>query len=364
MKSALLLVVLFTLWTATSDARVLRSEYESIRTLGMGNAFLGLVDDENALWYNPAGLARNKKFAFHVADLELGVDSVDTMNRFADAIFGGDFDDAVRTDIQYARMRVAPTFVFPNAAFSLYAREQAYLKIENLTGSEVDITSVGDLGAIVGAGLPVGPDLSFGASVRAFLRSSIDLTKTPAQLLADLGLVDPNDFLSAVYTQLENEQRYGFAIGLNAGALLRVPIKDKNVDWKIAATVENVAGTSFTSLDGFDAPDSLPMTFNLGTAFNYKLSKDSTFNILADWRDFLGDDFLFKHLHFGMEMNLKAFSIRAGYYQGSYTYGLSFRALPHTRIHFASYQWIDGDAPDAPGRRWYTVQAIIGFNPI
>src|SRR5688572_28227715 len=30
----------------------------SIRAMGMGGAFYGLSDDEGALWYNPAGLAR------------------------------------------------------------------------------------------------------------------------------------------------------------------------------------------------------------------------------------------------------------------------------------------------------------------
>lgn len=39
----------------------LPQEYVSPRALGMGNAFVGLADDYNAIFYNPAGLARLKQ---------------------------------------------------------------------------------------------------------------------------------------------------------------------------------------------------------------------------------------------------------------------------------------------------------------
>jgi hypothetical protein len=46
-------------------------EYVSPRALGMGNAFVGLADDYNAIFYNPAGLARLQQ-----AQVNLGVDAL------------------------------------------------------------------------------------------------------------------------------------------------------------------------------------------------------------------------------------------------------------------------------------------------
>src|SRR3990167_9522892 len=59
--SVVALVVLFQ-GMSVSFAEELPSLYRGIRPLGMGGAFLTVSDDENALFYNPAGLNDVKGF--------------------------------------------------------------------------------------------------------------------------------------------------------------------------------------------------------------------------------------------------------------------------------------------------------------
>ena len=52
-----LLLILFTLSLSAEEYNMI---YRGARPMGMGGAFTGVSDDENALFYNPAGLNRIK----------------------------------------------------------------------------------------------------------------------------------------------------------------------------------------------------------------------------------------------------------------------------------------------------------------
>ena len=103
----------------SAEARIRRVGFEGIRPLGMGNAFIALVDDQNVLWYNPAGLARVEGLHAHLMDYSLGVDSLDTLGRLSDSILSGDFDSNIRTDSQYTRLNFAPHVYY--ALFRFFA---------------------------------------------------------------------------------------------------------------------------------------------------------------------------------------------------------------------------------------------------
>ena len=45
---------------------LIRNPYEGVRPTGMGNAYIAISDDFNALWYNPAGLTKIKGFHFNL----------------------------------------------------------------------------------------------------------------------------------------------------------------------------------------------------------------------------------------------------------------------------------------------------------
>ncbi len=60
--AGLLLMLLCYVGTIKVHAEEFPSIYRGIRPLGMGNAFITVADDENTLFYNPAGLNDVKGF--------------------------------------------------------------------------------------------------------------------------------------------------------------------------------------------------------------------------------------------------------------------------------------------------------------
>ena len=237
------------------------------------------------------------------------------------------------------------------------------MDIQNLVSSNVDIVSNNDVGAIVAFGLPIGKMFSIGVSTRLFMRFAIDEFLTPAELLAKLGGIPSGDFLSAVFSVLEDDATQGYALGLNVGALATLPFTARNLKWTVGATIEDFANTKFTSLSG-TAPNTVNATVNMGTAFQYKLNRKQNLNLTFDWRDILGSDPLFKRLHLGLEMNFTGFSLRTGIYQGRPSAGISINALPHTRINFTTYGVELDDSIWTREDRWYLLQFIIGFTPL
>ncbi|MCB9253762.1 MAG: hypothetical protein H6617_03695 [Bdellovibrionaceae bacterium] len=357
MRKLLLILLLI---ATTAEARLRRTGFEAIRPLGMGNAFLALADDQNMLWYNPAALARVQGVHAHLLDLTLGVDSFDTLSRLLDSILEGNFDANIRTDIQYTRMNAANTFITPYFGVSLFADSATFMDLQNLSSEAVDILSKNDVGAIIGVGLPIGKNFSLGFSVRLFQRFGIDEYLTPLELLTKLGGIPSGDFLDAVFTVLQDDITTGYAFGVNLGALFTVPFTPKEMKWTIGATFDDFGNTSFTAFSGTNAPNTIPATLNFGTAFQYQLSRSNTLNLAFDWRDSLGSDPLFKRLHAGIEMRFPGVSLRAGVYQGRPTAGVSFEALPHTRINFTTYGVELGDSIWTREHRWFCLaQAIV-----
>ena len=60
MKRSMTLIALMVV-ASFAQARELPKFFEGVRPLGMGGAFTAVADDENALFYNPAGLARVRR---------------------------------------------------------------------------------------------------------------------------------------------------------------------------------------------------------------------------------------------------------------------------------------------------------------
>ena len=77
--SALILFLLPNL----ARAGELKWTHYGIRPLAMGNAYVAVADDYNALFYNPAGLARIKSWHLEIFNPKFGVSS-STLNTVKD----------------------------------------------------------------------------------------------------------------------------------------------------------------------------------------------------------------------------------------------------------------------------------------
>ena len=364
----LFLLSLFATSLAHAGSGLVREQFESARATGMGGAFTAIADDGNCLFYNPAALARVKGVHWTLIDMGLVVDGMDTLTRLKNFVFANDAANLLRQDLEYFGFNFRTQFTTKYFSFGVYSNTRSFFDLQTFSFlgiaiPDVDVYAYNDVGAIAGIALPIGPYFSLGVSTRLFIRTGIDAHISALDLLANLGL-SQTDFTSAAYTELSKLMGNGWGLGVNLGSLIRIPLGGKDTpELSIAATVEDVGNTSFTALATPNGPPKIPMTFHGGVALIYPLGKVTKLNVSVEARHIFENLPLVKQSHLGVELRHKAFSVRAGLYQGYFTYGASFELLPHTKIHASSYAVELGNSWHERSQRWYMLQASIGFNP-
>lgn len=366
MKLALTLI--FALWTLGASAEIVRESYQSTRALGMGNAFLAISDDATALWYNPAGLARIKGAHFNLIDTSLKIDGRDTLTRVGNAVFHGDFNNLIRQDLQAMAFSMRPTFVTKYFGISFFENVSSFSDFRDLNSlsATADIYTFNDVGLILGVGVPFSDYFSLGVSVRAFQRSSLDTVLTTETLISQIG-IDADNFQNAIYNYLKTQFGTGWGVGMNLGAMAKIPIFGKGgPDWTVAFLGENLGGVHFRKLGSQNKiPNDLKMTYHVGTAFRYPLTKMTELNLTFDYRHLFETDVPGpKKVHIGMEYRGLGFDLRAGLHQlyPSFGFGLKFPA--HTRVNLATYGVELGDNALERMKRLWEVQLVLAFNPL
>ncbi|MBK7961582.1 MAG: hypothetical protein IPK04_10540 [Bdellovibrionales bacterium] len=99
-KVLLLVSVLFlsaSVWADSGVSNTIHHQYVSPRALGMGNAFVAVANDYNALFYNPAGLARLENGE---VNLSMDFGATDSFSAFAK-----DVSNAAKTTGQRQRSK-------------------------------------------------------------------------------------------------------------------------------------------------------------------------------------------------------------------------------------------------------------------
>jgi long-subunit fatty acid transport protein len=362
MKHLLTLLILFA--TNLSWGSLLRQSYEFPRATGMGNAFIALADDANAIFYNPAALARVKGVHLHLIDTGLNVDGMDTAQRIKRAVFDGEYNNLIDPDKQFLGFSFKPTLITPYFGISIYNHSFGYFDMQSLQGSTVDVFAYNDLGVALGFGIPLSQYFSFGVGLKAVSRTGMDINMTPAQLIADLGS-SALQINNNVYEALKKYMGVGYGFPLSGGVLITLPQITKSAPTiRLAATVEDIGTTTFTKISGANSPTPIRMTYNFGSALQYTLNKDLNLNVTLDLRHQFESLPFVKTFHLGTELRHRFFAIRGGVYQGYPTYGASIEFPPHTRLHFSSYAVELGNKLWERGERWYQVQLVIGFSPL
>ncbi len=345
---------------------LLRTPYPGVRPTGMGNAFLAISDDNNALWYNPAGLARVKDYHVSIIDLSMAVDSFATLGRLGDALFGGNYNGLIEADKQFVRVGTRPTLGMPYFSMALFNQANAFLEmsdIDNLNAN-VDIYAFNDIGLALGFGVPLGPYVSVGATGRVFHRTGVDATLTALDLITQLGLPSTNDFMAAAFDHVVELAGAGLGIGIDLGVMASVPLPAGYPRWTLAAVANDVGTTSFRPIGLESGPPSVPMTVHFGTALEYELGmRRGHLNLAFDFRNAFDSASLIKKTNLGIEYKHRYFALRGGLSQGYPSGGISFQFPPHTRIHFSTYGAELGAGLWQRAQRFYMLQFAIGFNP-
>lgn len=263
---------------------------------------------------------------------------------------------------------VRPTFVTKYFGISFYENMSSFSDFRDLNSlsATADIYTFNDVGLIFGGGFPFSDFFSIGASVRAFQRSSLDTVLTTETLISQIG-IDVGNFQNAIFNYLKTQFGAGWGIGINVGAMAKLPIFGKGgPDWTVAFLSENVGGVHFRKLGSQNnIPDDLKMTYHLGTAFRYPLSKLTEFNLTFDYRHVFEASIPGpKKVHIGAEYRGRIFDLRAGLHQLYPTFGFGLKFPAHTRVNFATYGVELGDSALERMKRLWEVQLVLAFNPL
>ena len=374
----------FTLQAKTGTGE-LRRPVQGIRNLGMGNTGVGLSFDENALFYNPAGLVGVDKILVGFPILnEVSDDSVKIIKEIRELV-----EDKNTSGIAallmgkrvHYRLLTDLNLILPFGELMTFGmarglETQFDLGVRNPVSIEIDFGFRLDSITNLGFGMPVARGRWLvGAGVETVERCDIPLRTTT------IGTILTNTDLETIYgkCELNNLKRaqtfnFGFQRRLETAHALKMI-------WGM--TANNIGGLKFDRSDNETNPSD--QNLELSTGLSLQPSWGPVRMLYAiDLRDLTmkhaddtycqsnkGTDCIWKRLHIGTEFGFfpidsgaSTFAVRAGFNQGYFTYGFELNPFIFFRflnIQYAVYKTETGDQiGDRPDKR-KVLQINFGF---
>ena len=377
----------FTLQAQKTGTGELRRPVQGIRNLGMGNTGIGLSFDENALFYNPAGLVGVDKILVGFPILnEVSDDSVKIVKEIRELVkdknTSGIAALLMGKRVHY-RLLTDLNLILPFGELMTFGmarglETQFDLGVRNPVSIEIDFGFRLDSFTNLGFGMPVARGRWLvGAGVESVERCDIPLRTTT------IGTILTNTDLETIYgkCELNNLKRaqtfnFGFQRRLETASAMKMI-------WGMSAY--NVGGLKFNRSDNETNPNPSDQNLELSTGLSFQPSWGPVRMLYAiDLRDLTmkhaddtycqsnkGTDCIWKRLHIGAEFGFfpidsgaSTFAVRAGFNQGYFTYGFEFNPFILFRflnIQYAVYKTETGDQiGDRPDKR-KVLQINFGF---
>jgi len=366
----------FTLQAQKTGTGELRRPVQGIRNLGMGNTGIGLSFDENALFYNPAGLVGVDKilvgfpFLFEVSEdsISIAKDLYD-LSKQSSSTKTADVVELLMGKRVHFRHLIDLNVIMPLGLEQQFGdlltfgaaggyETQFDLGVRNPVSVEIDFGFRHDRFSNLGFAMPVARGRWLvGAGVETVERCDIPLTK------ATIGKILSNTDLSSStggceLTNLKRAQtfNFGFQRRLETASALKMI-------WGMSAY--NVGGLKFKRSDNETNPSDQNLELNTGLSWQphwgpvrmlYAIDlRDLTLKHADDTycQSNKGTDCIWKRLHIGTEFGFfpidsgaSTFAVRAGFNQGYFTYGFEFNPFIFFRflnIQAAVYKTETGD---------------------
>lgn len=336
-----------------ASADELQTIFRGVRPAGMGGAFITLSDDDNALFYNPAGL--NDVKDGYIAILNpFGEMSAGTMDFYSD-LTGVDKNNTAKVvellnknlgEHRHGRAGLYPNYVRHNFGLGILAQATVDAEVRNPVLPQVDVDSRLDLGGAVGGAFGFKERLiQVGATGKFFQRQG--LNPNPRTFTITELANKAFDPLKDLTTKAD------FAIDL--GAKVNVPVR---LNPTVALVAQNLTDLDFKEIG------MIPSTINTAVAINPDFwILGTTFAIeLDDIGNRLGTDSdRGKRLHAGAELRFpKILSLRGGISQGYMTAGFSI-SLWLIKLAYATYAEEVGAHAGQRGDRRHLAQLTLGF---
>ncbi len=387
-RNFFVVIILLTLggvYTLQAQTGELRRPGQGVRNLGMGNAGIGLSFDENALFYNPAGLASVDSilvgFPFLMEVSDDSVNIIKEVSKLSGDSKNADIVALLMGKRVHFRNLIDLNLIMPFGELMTFGaasgiETQFDFGVRNPVSIEIDFGFRLDRINNFGFALPVARGRWLvGAGVETIERCDIPLTTATfgtvlnnSDIGSSIGKCELNDLKRA---QTFN---FGFQRRLETASALKMT-------WGF--TANNVGGLKFKRSDNETSPaDQNP---EYSTGFSWQPSWGPVRLLYAiDIRDLTmkhaddtdcqskkSTDCLWKRLHIGTEIGISpidsgasTFAIRAGFNQGYFTYGFELNPFIFFRglnIQYAVYKTETGSQiGDRPDKR-KVFQINFGF---
>ena len=343
------------LWMSHAQA-VLPTGWTSVRALGMGNAYTAVVSDSDAIFYNPAAMARVSGVHWTIIDPHVGINNPQNAQLAGELGSVGD-DVSVFLDKLYGKQIWAggggkSAIWVPYFAVAAYSNSEAGVYAGSAPNTRLNMNYFFDYGAALTTAADFIPGFfSMGFTVRYINRSGTTNVVGPSTL----ALADSNALTSEF-------KRRGVGYGVDFGALARVP---GPISPAVSFVYRDAGVTAFSHNEGAGAPPRTLSEMIVGAGVKVDLFLISV-TPSVDFR-YVGWTGVATgmNINAGVELGLPFLNIRGGVSQGYYTAGVGLD-LGIIRADAATWAVEMGAYPGQDPDRRYMVQATIelGFDPM
>lgn len=263
---------------------------------------------------NPAYTCFVKGFNWSVANLNIGVGDINNYQTWLDHPIQ-DFSDLTHYYGKRFFVNVAgySSLSIPCFGASIFTNNFGTFQVHNPAFPTLKTNYITDYGVKVGGAIPLGPFLSLGLDFKRTTRKGGPYDFGPT----DLQELQGDNAIQTLTSRFANEGvGYGFDAGL-VGRFEDLPFNPTmSLSWK------DVGSTAFTKTAGDDAPERQRDNLVLGgglesSLLGFGFALGGEYRHITDQNEQFG-----KKIHLGAELSLLLLDVRAGFYQGHYTYGI------------------------------------------
>ncbi len=323
--------------------------YISVRGAAMGNAYSAVVDDMDAIFYNPAALMRSSGLHWDILNLQFGIGNFEAIQKFQN--LGGDFQQTINDlSNENFSLNLGGKTGLQLGGFAFYVYENMNLGVgtSNPVSPQFDISYINDIGYGMSFAFPIIPSImAMGVSTK-YIRRNGNRFSVSASTLGSSDM----DYLRSLW------DLNGTGYGLDTGLLFRIP---GPISPTISLAWKNIGGTTFkATTSGNTAPPADGDEISVGAALNINALLISFVPSIE--LKHVGDSSVpfGKKLHAGFELNFLNLAIRGGLNQGYWAAGIGLGLGP-LDIDIASYGVELGSSPGQIEDRRYMIQIDMGL---